>query len=81
MKVSDLIKALEGMPPDANVGTMHDGIGANGVDLVWLSKGGNVVMSGFGEPVYDDEDRPLTAPSEAEDSAWYTPDKLTETTR
>lgn len=73
MKVKDLICELKKMPPDAEMGYIWDGCSRGECNLVWLSRGGRAIICDYNEVVYDDEDRPLTAPTEKQDHFWRTP--------
>jgi hypothetical protein len=73
MKVSDLIEVLKLMPPTATVGYVYDGHVRGSADLAWLSRGGEVVLSGYNEVLYGNDERPVDAPTEKEDRYWRTP--------
>ena len=75
MKVRELIAALEKMPADADAFLLSEGCKVDVVN-VWEGRGGSVLMADFDEPVYHDEDRPLSAPSVAERKHWKTPRKF-----
>ena len=70
MKVKELIKELSQMPQDAEVAHIWDEALRTNIELVWLSKSGIVATSDFGMVVYNDEDRPISAPTEKEDKYW-----------
>lgn len=72
MKVADLIAQLQAMPQDANVCLVYDGAARGDVECVWVSNLRDVLLSERGEPVYYGNDRPVGAPSEAEDPHWKT---------
>lgn len=74
MKVKELIRKLNEMPPDAEVKYIWDGVARTKADLTWLSRGGDVMICGYEELVYPDEERPIEAPSETDDPYWYSPD-------
>ena len=57
MKVSELIKRLEDMPPDAEVFGIYDGATRLEVSTLWLARSGTVVVADYGAVVYYDEDR------------------------
>ena len=74
MKVGELISALKEFPPDADVRVMYDGGAREHAELVWMARNDKVVLSSYGEPVYDDCDRPENAPTAEEDKFWHTQD-------
>lgn len=76
MKVSDLIDALMALPQWLDVGILYDGGVRATVVHAWVARGYKegpyVVLGGHDEPVYDDCDRPVYAPTQAEDPYWRT---------
>jgi len=70
MMVKQLINALIRLPQDVKVSYMYDGIGTINVEHVWISRAGEAVICGEGEPVYDSENRPEAAPTEQDDPDW-----------
>lgn len=72
MKTSELIKALQQMPPEADVGYLWDGAVRSAVQVVYLSREGQVVLADYDNVVYHDDERPSSAPTEAEDPYWRT---------
>lgn len=70
MKVKEIIKILETMPQEAEMGHLWDGAVRSHIDTVYLAKSGVVVGAPKGEPAYYDEDRPKDAPSEKQDGYW-----------
>ena len=81
MLVAALITLLERMPKASHVRYVWDGSARSTVGAVYLSKRNEVVLSGLNEPVDDDEDRPIGAPTPEESRFWHTPDKEVEWTR
>ena len=73
MTVADLIKALEKMPPTAEVWHVWDGALRTQINHVWLARSGAVATADDGEVCYDTEDRPADAPTEEEDQYWKAP--------
>jgi hypothetical protein len=71
MKVKELIKALEVLPEEAEVYHLWDGLARTRIKHVWLSRKGDVVTADYGEPCYDEEDRPPYAPTK--EVYWKTP--------
>lgn len=74
MRVKDLIKALERMPPDAWVFHIWDGEPRTEIVHVWLSRGGDVMTADANQVVYSEKSRPPHAPTERESSYWDSPD-------
>lgn len=70
MIVAELIHILWSMPKSAKIRTLWDGKCRTSVDAVWLSKSGVVVLTGSDDVVYDDDDRPIYAPSETDEPYW-----------
>lgn len=75
MNVARLIGILRLLPPEATVVRLYDGAARGEIDVVYLARSGKVIVAPFGEPAYDDEDRPTTAPTEAQESYWHTPER------
>lgn len=73
MIVSELISHLQKLPQDKNVGYIWDGAARSNAEVVWESKGGDVMICGFGEVVYNDCDRPVDAPNEEDAPYWKSP--------
>jgi hypothetical protein len=69
MTVAELIARLSALPLTAKVGYAWDGGVRSSVDFVFLSRGGDVVISD-GDVIYYDEDRPAEAPTSEEDRYW-----------
>ena len=74
MKASELIAALQEMPPDAEVWHLWDGEARTQIRHVWLSLGGRVITADSGMVCYTGSTRPRTAPTAEEDLFWETPD-------
>ena len=70
MIVSEVIKALSRMPQEAEVMGLYDGALRLSVDAVYQSRSGYVALAAFHEPIYHDMDRPISAPSVAENRFW-----------
>jgi hypothetical protein len=70
MSVHELIKRLGAMPRNADVVVVWDGAARSDVNLVWLSQDGEVVLCEYEEPVYYSGDRPVGAPSSAQEPYW-----------
>lgn len=73
MKVKDLIRVLQTMPPEASVTHLWDGEARTNIEHVWLAREGFVVTSDFGEVCYSNGTRPNDAPTEKENNYWHTP--------
>lgn len=71
--VSGLIAALQHMPQDALVGTVHDSAVRRFPDVVYESVCGVVVLSEFGEQISPGCDRPKDAPTQAQEPWWKVP--------
>lgn len=70
MKVREMIAALSTMPPEAEMGVIWDGGCRSGAEYVWLAKGGMVLIADGNDVVYDDDDRPLSAPTPEQERYW-----------
>ena len=73
MKVKELIRALQAMPPEADVTHLWDGEARTDIQQVWLARGGFVVTSDFDMVCYSDDSRPSLAPTRQEDPYWHSP--------
>ncbi len=73
MTVAQLIEQLLKLPQGAEVRGIYDGSAHLNANLVYLARGGFVVIADFDEVVYDTEDRPHLAPTETEEEFWHTP--------
>ena len=71
MKSHELANILLGLP-DLEVHHVWDGAARTCIRVVWLAKGGFIATADSGEIVYDDEDRPMDAPTKEEDKYWNT---------
>lgn len=76
MKVKDLITELEKMPQDAEVLHLWDGEARTAIEIVYLSKNGNVITADFGMVCYSSDTRPVDAPTREEDRHWETPKEI-----
>jgi hypothetical protein len=72
VKVSELIEALRAMPQDSDVWCLWDGGLRTEAAIVYLARCGCVALADYAEVCYGDEDRPVDAPSAAEEKYWYT---------
>lgn len=59
MKVKDLIKQLKKMPKDAIVMQLWDGEPRTEINVVYLSKKGEVITSDFNEKCWSEESQPI----------------------
>lgn len=76
MTVTELIAALQSMPPNAVVSHLWDGEARTIINLLWLARDGTVVTSDYGMTCYSDGTRPWTAPLKADDIYWRTPSEI-----
>ncbi len=60
------------MPQDATVSVLFDGELRLDVNVVYESKGGEVVISDYDMVCYSTDSRPKDAPTEDEDRYWST---------
>lgn len=72
MRVTELIKRLQEMPPDAEVWSLWDGGLGSEINCVWLARSGVVATSDYDAVCYDTEDRPADAPTNAVEPYWHT---------
>jgi len=72
MNVRELIDALKDLNPEAKVGMVWDGANRTDVDVVYMSRSGEVCLSWFGQTVYETEDRPVHAPTREQEQYWKT---------
>ncbi len=72
MNVSQLISALKDMPADVEVYHLWDGAPRTAINVVYLSKEGTCITSDYEEVCYGTMQRPLDAPTSAEDPYWTT---------
>ena len=75
MKVSDLINGLQKMPQDADVLCLWDGELRTEVNIIYESKGGDVVLADFNDVCYSTNSRPKNAPTASSSPYWHTPKK------
>lgn len=73
MTVKELIEKLGMMPATADVVHLWDGEPRTSIELVWLSRNGQVVTSDYGMVCYSEGSLPVDAPTKAEDKYWSTP--------
>lgn len=59
MNVIELINKLEQLPNDAPVVSIYDGYCDIDIDLVYLSKGGRVILINEYSSIYDEENKPM----------------------
>jgi len=70
VNVKELMNSLSTLPPDLEVWIIYDGKARILVGAAWVSQAGPVCLGGEWEPVFDDDDRPVGAPSEKVDDFW-----------
>jgi len=58
MKVSELIEKLQKMPQEADVCLVYDGRPRLDANVIYESIKGEVLLTDFNEPVYENEDWP-----------------------
>jgi len=73
MTVSELIKILQKMPPDAQVLHLWDGELRTAIEHVWLTRDGQVGTADFEEYCYIRASWPADATLKAGQSYWMTP--------
>lgn len=67
MTVKQLINSLTNFPSNLEVGFIYDGGDRADILELFISKGGKLLMTGDRDtPIYNTEDRPLSAPTEEE---------------
>jgi hypothetical protein len=76
MTVNELIGRLQKMPADATVGYVWDGAARGEPEMVWLARGGSVLLGHKEDALYYDCDRPIDAPTAAENKYWEAGDEL-----
>lgn len=64
MKNADLVARLLALPADADVAFMYDGHVRIPDFGVWHAQSGDIMLGGLGDPVYDDRNRMVGAPTE-----------------
>lgn len=72
MKVKELIKALQGMPPDAEVTHLWEGEPRTSIEVVYLARSGLVVTADYNQFCFSTESRPRNAPTMEELPYWAT---------
>lgn len=72
MIVKDLIKILSGMPQDKRVYHLWDGEPRTEINVIYESKDGKIITSGYGEVCYSTRARPKRAPNEEQVKYWKT---------
>lgn len=72
MTVRELIAKLKEMPPDSEVLHLWDGEPHTAIEVVWLSRDGDVITADDDEVAYSTGARPVGAPTEQEDPYWKT---------
>jgi len=70
MKVKELQDALSKMPPEAEVDYIWDGAARSTAEIVFLARSGTVMIAELSQPVYYDDDRPASAPTEEQQADW-----------
>ncbi len=73
MKVKKLIEELKKMDQESEVMHLWDGALRTNIEMVYMGKTGICVTADFGHVTYDNEARPLEAPSVSEQQYWDTP--------
>jgi hypothetical protein len=75
MTVSELIEALQTLPPGASVAYLWDGAARTDVRHVYRAVSGNVVLAGAEGVIYDQSDWPVSAAlGEQQYGHWYLPE-------
>lgn len=59
MKNEELIKILSELPKEAEVLHLWDGSPRTSIEIVYLSKSGNIITSDYGQYVSDNEHTPV----------------------
>lgn len=72
MKVKDLIKQLQAMPPNCHVRIVYDGEPRLDCEVVYQSRQGFIVLTDKEQVVYSTYSRPKTAPTSSKDRYWET---------
>jgi len=71
MTVAELITLLRQQPnKKAKCYTLYNGAARGSIDCGWTAREGHVVLGPKSEPVYDDDDRPVSAPMAKEEPYW-----------
>ena len=74
MNVAQAIKILNTLPANAPLHHLWDGALRTEIEHIYLGKTGKVVTADWGENSYEDDGRPVDAPSSEEDRYWCTPE-------
>ena len=77
MMVRKLIDTLNRFPQDHEVLTAYDGY-AKCVELAWITRGGCVMLAQRDDLIFEDDYRPVGAPTDKEDRAWSASDVVDE---
>ena len=75
MKVHELIDNLKTLPQDAEVLHLWDGKARTTINVVYESKGGDVITSDYDMVCYTTETRPKDAPNSEDSRYWNTGSK------
>ena len=75
MTIKELIFNLSRMPPEAKVFHIWDGEPRTEIQLVWLSKRGDVMTSDYDQVVYSNEARPIKIKNNKKNKYWQTVSK------
>ena len=62
------------MPMDAEVVHLLNGGARTEINLLWVSRNGEVVTSDYGQVCYEDCDRPKDSPTKTQDKYWSSDD-------
>ena len=73
MTTTELITALQSLPPDADVWVIAAGAPRIEIHHAYLSKVGDVILADEGEVVYSSANRPADAPDDITERYWATP--------
>lgn len=72
MNVGELLTILTEIKSDTEVKLVWDGEARTCVRNAYISKGGDCILVGSGEVVYEDYNRPLESPTKDEEPYWHT---------
>ena len=75
MTIKELIFNLSRLPPEAKVVHIWDGEPRTEIQLVWLSKRGDVMTSDYDQVVYSNEARPIKIKNNKKNKYWQTVSK------
>lgn len=73
MTVEKLIIELSKLPQNAEVSAVYDGAARKDVNIAYLSNSSGVCLADFKDVLYYDADRPIGAPTEAQDKYFKLP--------